>query len=368
LFVNDEQKLASLPESEFTISFADTDANGHYEIEIPEGPILISFGSRGDVVEADFENGKPLPDLVLKSLPVISGKVLDPNGRPVVGAIIRVIKYMGETEYTQTDKDGRFEIEVDDFEYDIESNKLIESDSVKVLAFDPHGPLACIVDVDISTQSKHSNITVELAEREPHWIAKEISELHKGRPERLMAKMGIDYEKEKLWWKEKYPDVEYGMPAPSFTGGTWFNSNARSLEDFRGQYVLLDFWFVGCGPCIRDFPNLKLANKLFGKHGFTVVSVHTSASRSAEDVKKFCDASGLDFPLVVDGPGEEILKSYKPLGVESFPSYLLIDPQGKIIKGLPVSNPESNGQTLSLRGDKLEVLRQQFLLKDAETP
>ena len=126
-------------------------------------------------------------------------------------------------------------------------------------------------------------------------------------------------------------------------GGTWLNTDSDSLEDFRGQYVLLDFWFIGCGPCEGEIPSLKKVYNLYREKGFTVISVHT-AGQSPESVKQFCDARGMNFPLVVDSAAENILKAYRPLGVEVFPSYLLINPEGEIIPA-------------DMRSHKIETIR-----------
>ena len=72
----------------------------------------------------------------------------------------------------------------------------------------------------------------------------------------------------------------------NLTEGTWLNTDAKSLADLRGQYILLDFWFIGCGPCHADLPIVKLAHEHFSKHGFSVVSVHTK-DQSPTEVKKF---------------------------------------------------------------------------------
>ena len=158
-----------------------------------------------------------------------------------------------------------------------------------------------------------------------------------------------------------------GSPAPEIATGTWFNSESKSLKDFRGQYVLLDFWFIGCGPCERDFPTVKMANDIFGDYGFSAISIHI-AGQPAESVKQFCDARGMDFPLVVDGANEEIVKSYKSLGVAGFPSYLLIDPEGNIASSiLGTSAGADELPFLSLHSHKLELIRH-FLLTEGQKP
>lgn len=57
------------------------------------------------------------------------------------------------------------------------------------------------------------------------------------------------------------PAGNRGQPAPELDGVAWYNTDARNLKDFRGRYVLLDFWFTGCSPpCHYDFPSVKLTD------------------------------------------------------------------------------------------------------------
>jgi thiol-disulfide isomerase/thioredoxin len=53
-----------------------------------------------------------------------------------------------------------------------------------------------------------------------------------------------------------------GQAPPELDSALWLNTNDKtlSLADLRGKYVLLDFWFVGCGPCHGDFPSVKLVH------------------------------------------------------------------------------------------------------------
>jgi len=153
---------------------------------------------------------------------------------------------------------------------------------------------------------------------------------------------------------EKHPAGERGQPAPELEGAAWYNTDARSLKDFRGRYVLLDFWSTGCGPCHVDFPSVKLVHERFEKHGVTVIGVHDNSSKP-EAVREHCRQQGLKFPIVVDHADGRILNSYRELGVNSFPSYILIGPDGKILE----NDKATDGP--SLRMFKLEVIRQYIL-------
>lgn len=58
-------------------------------------------------------------------------------------------------------------------------------------------------------------------------------------------------------------------PAPELDAVLWLNTagHALKLADLRGKFVLLDFWFTGCGPCHGDFPSVKLVHELYKDKG-----------------------------------------------------------------------------------------------------
>lgn len=135
-----------------------------------------------------------------------------------------------------------------------------------------------------------------------------------------------------------------GAVAPGFTQNDTIG-NPISLSDFKGKYVLVDFWASWCGPCRRENPFVVAAFEKYKDKNFTILGV--SLDESKEDWLKAISDDKLAWAQVSDLKGwkNEVAASY---AVRSIPSNFLLDPEGKII--------EKN-----LRGEKLTEALEKYL-------
>lgn len=104
---------------------------------------------------------------------------------------------------------------------------------------------------------------------------------------------------------------------PLLDGGT------VSLSSLKGRYVLLDFWFIGCGACVHSIPIL---NALKIKYDNLEVIGINCFSNKVDKIKEYCSNQGMNYKNVWNG--EKISVDYK---VCAAPIFYLIDKNGLII-------------------------------------
>ena len=103
-----------------------------------------------------------------------------------------------------------------------------------------------------------------------------------------------------------------------------------SLKNFRGKYVLLDFWASWCGPCRAENPNVVKAFNKYKDKNFTVLSVSLDQPGKKQAWLDAIHHDGLTWNHVSDLKfwDNAVAKEY---GIRAIPQNLLIDPSGKII-------------------------------------
>lgn len=105
-------------------------------------------------------------------------------------------------------------------------------------------------------------------------------------------------------------------------------------ESLLGKMVLLNFWFTKCAPCIKEMPDL---NKLAEKYGKENVVYFAITYDKIELVEKFLNHQRLDFTVI---PNDR--KTIDNLGVNFYPTNILLDQNGKVIFVNELFDPKSN--------------------------
>jgi len=99
----------------------------------------------------------------------------------------------------------------------------------------------------------------------------------------------------------------------------------HSLEDYRGQIVLVQFWATYCAPCRKEMPTMnRLIKKMQGKP-FRILTVNMAESR--QQVTQFLEEVPVDFPVLLDSDGSTLAR-WK---VFAAPANFVLDKNGEII-------------------------------------
>ncbi len=106
------------------------------------------------------------------------------------------------------------------------------------------------------------------------------------------------------------------------------NGKPVSISNFKGKYVLIDFWASWCGPCRMENPNVVEAYNQFKNKNFTILGVSLDEDKAAW--KKAIEKDQLTWNHMSD------LKQWQSAAVQAYgfdgiPFNVLVDPAGKII-------------------------------------
>jgi peroxiredoxin len=101
----------------------------------------------------------------------------------------------------------------------------------------------------------------------------------------------------------------------------------RSLADYRGKIVLLNFWATWCIPCKEEMPIFSEVDKRYREQGVAVLAASVDDPRTKKYIKQFARSYRMNFPILVDASPEDM----KRVGLgEAVPSTLFVDRDGTV--------------------------------------
>jgi thiol-disulfide isomerase/thioredoxin len=161
----------------------------------------------------------------------------------------------------------------------------------------------------------------------------------------LTARTAADYERIELRLGSTLPDFAFKA----------LDGTPKTLSDFRGKYLMIDFWGTWCGPCVGEIPFIKKAYATYKAKGFEVLGMDNELpdvtpedfAKGLENVKAFIAKNDVTW---TQAQTESIKPLYeKRFQIVAWPTMILLDPNGRIISVDRTKHGEPG-----LRGDALD--------------
>jgi cytochrome c biogenesis protein CcmG, thiol:disulfide interchange protein DsbE len=102
------------------------------------------------------------------------------------------------------------------------------------------------------------------------------------------------------------------------------NGSAR-IADYRGHWVLVNFWASWCQPCRKEAPALESFWRANRRQGAVVLGI--DLDDASGDAQSFAREFDLSYPLLRQGDGDELKQDY---GMTGLPENFVVDPSGTI--------------------------------------
>ncbi|MEM8887874.1 MAG: TlpA disulfide reductase family protein [Bacteroidota bacterium] len=113
-----------------------------------------------------------------------------------------------------------------------------------------------------------------------------------------------------------------GCEAPNFTATT-LSGDTITLQDLRGKIVVLNFWFIGCPPCIAELPGLKQLADEFGPREDVVLLALATDDKAALD--KFVKEREIGFTILPET--RSVADAFRITG---YPTTFVLDKEGNV--------------------------------------
>lgn len=117
---------------------------------------------------------------------------------------------------------------------------------------------------------------------------------------------------------------EFGFPDLS--------NRQRSVSEWRGKVLLLNFWATWCPPCREEMPELIALQKQYSEKGLQVVGI---AIEDKDPVSEFLDFVDMNYPILIAGDAGLPLARQLGNTMGAVPYTLVVDRQGRIVYSQP---------------------------------
>lgn len=283
-----------------------TDANGRFRVDRDLDPLVVWAASADRRLAGIVDAGAEDPEIVIPiaATATAGGVLLDADGKPAANATLtwgRRVYLDGERTIWRicfaprvtTDAEGRFHL--------------------------PSLVLGQEYEINLRKETHLLPAGAVRAESAGHI---DLGRLRAGAYRSPSA--GSDDELSSF--RKDAPDA--GAVAPAIVATT-LDGKPLELADFRGKYVLLDFWATWCGPCIGEIPQLQGIHDAFALDDrFAMLSV--SVDEAIDAPRNFQEKRKLPWSQAFVGEGIHGPTAGK-FGIRAIPAFVLVGPDGRIV-------------------------------------
>ncbi|MNY19304.1 Thiol-disulfide oxidoreductase ResA [compost metagenome] len=121
--------------------------------------------------------------------------------------------------------------------------------------------------------------------------------------------------------KTTFPTVGKLIPDFELTDLHFYPKKKVSNKDLKGKWYILDFWIMGCKPCIANFPKVDALVKQF-KNRIEIIQVGIGGNELKQYYEAIRKKQGLNIPMAFDG----VLSN--KWQISAYPTIFIIDDKG----------------------------------------
>jgi peroxiredoxin len=118
------------------------------------------------------------------------------------------------------------------------------------------------------------------------------------------------------------------LPAINDIGLTYTDRPAGRLSDYRGKWLIVNFWSVGCPPCYEEMPDLDQLHKDGTEAGWQVLGISMPYDRP-DSILQATRKLALSYPAAMDLQGE-VSRTFG--GIQMVPTTFLLNSEGLVVK------------------------------------
>ena len=120
------------------------------------------------------------------------------------------------------------------------------------------------------------------------------------------------------------------------------NGDTVTSDQYRGEVLVVNFWYAACGPCRLEAPYLQTAYEQVAGRGAEFLGINTYDQ--AATALAFADTYGITYPSVIDADSGAVKLAFAQVApVQATPTTLVLDQQGRVAARIsgPIDSPST---------------------------